>query len=212
DSLYNEYTVGSKRIHIPGTLLISAMSIIEGWQNTATGNLKAEGNLLYCIGMTKNELGASEYFRYRAEKKGIVPKIDKKISKKILEAVSKLVRRQLISSCHDISEGGIAVSVAEMCIGSQLGAQVFLKEAPQEKNMQNFEVLFSESPSRFIVEVEKKNKEKFERLMQNSPFGLIGCVCADKKLTVYGIQGQEIINSEVTELKQAWLDTFKEFR
>ncbi|MDD5583969.1 MAG: phosphoribosylformylglycinamidine synthase subunit PurL [Candidatus Omnitrophica bacterium] len=212
DSLYNEYTVGNKRIAIPGTLLISAMSVVEDWNSVSTANLKAPGNLLYNVGMTKNELGASEYFRMLKVKKGAVPKIDRKISRKILEATSNAIHSRIVCSCHDVSEGGLAVACAEMCIGSDLGAHIFLDEVPHDRNMRGYEVLFSESPSRFIVEVEKKNKEKFERQYKGLPFGLIGCVSADKNLVVQGKDNKEIVNAPIEELRESWFSPFQEFR
>jgi phosphoribosylformylglycinamidine synthase len=212
DSLYNEYTVGDKRISIPGTLLVSAVSVIDDWEHLINANLKKEGNLIYLVGFTKPELGASEYFRSLSIKGGLVPKVDRKIAKSVFDCLSRAINKKLAISCHDLSEGGLAVAIAEMCINSGLGAGIFLEEVSRENNMFDYEVLFSESPTRFIAEVEKKKKNKFEKELKGLPLGLIGCVSKDKKLVIFGKDCKEIINLSLEELRKPWMDTFCEFR
>lgn len=212
DSLYNEYAVAGKRISIPGTLLISALSIISDWEKVISSHFKKEGNLIYLIGLTKPELGASEYFRSNDIKGGCVPKVDQKIAKDIFQRVSALIDKQVVCACHDVSEGGIAVTVAEMCMGSDRGAGIFLAEVAGDKDMYVYEKLFSESLSRFIVEVPQNKKTAFEQECNGVPFGLIGCVSKDKNLVVYDDKGQEVINLDIANMRDAWMKTFKEFR
>ncbi|MCK9574305.1 MAG: AIR synthase-related protein, partial [Candidatus Omnitrophica bacterium] len=212
DSLYNEYAVEGKRISIPGTLLISAMSVIDNWQDIITANLKNEGNLIYLVGLSKPEMGACEYFRKLKTKGGIVPKVDKETAKKIFDTVSKVIKEKLVISCHDLSEGGLAVAISEMCMGSNLGANVFLKDVPKEKDMANYEVLFCESPTRFLVEVPKDKKQAFEKQFKDIPFGLIGCVSKEPKLVIYANETEATVNLKLEDLRDSWLGTFKEFR
>lgn len=212
DSLYNEYTVGDRKISIPGTLLISAMAVISDWQKVITANFKKSGNLIYLIGLTKPELGASQYFRNLSIANGFVPKVDKKIAKNIFDTVSRIIDKELICSCHDLSDGGLAVTIAEMCIGSKLGANLFLSEVAKCDDMLDYEVLFSESPTRFIVEVEKGKKDKFEKALKNIPYGLIGCVAKKDSLKIYNQLNKEIINIDIDKLNKAWMETFREFR
>jgi phosphoribosylformylglycinamidine synthase len=212
DSLYNEYEVGKKHISIPGTLLISAVSVLDDWRKIITNSFKSEDNLIYSIGSTKPELGSSEYFRSLKVKQGIVPKIDRSQANKIFNSLTKAIAGDLVESCHDCSEGGLAVSVSEMCLGGDLGANIFLAEVPQTEGILGYELLFSESASRFVVEVKKENQKAFEAQLANLPFGLIGCVAKDKKLIVYAKDSQELINVELGELKEAWTVTFQEFR
>jgi phosphoribosylformylglycinamidine synthase len=115
-------------------------------------------------------------------------------------------------SCHDLSEGGLAAAAAEMSIGSGLGANIFLGDVAQQNNMRNYEILFSESPTRFVVEIEKKNRLSFEKELKGIPFGLIGCVTKEKRLVIYGKEGQEVINLSVQEMRESWTQTFQEFR
>ncbi len=212
DSLYNEYMVGKKHISIPGTLLISAVSVISDWRKCISANFKEKDNLIYAIGLTKPQLGASEYFRKLNIKEGLVPKVDKEIAKDVFLKVSEIIDKGLVKSCHDCSEGGMAVTIAEMCIGSGKGANIFLSEAAGSKECRDYEILFSESPSRFIIEVQKADKEKVEQILTSSPFGLIGCVSEEPKLTIYGKDSQKIIESKIDDLKESWLTTFKDFR
>ncbi len=213
DSLYNEYVVEGVRIAIPGTLLISALSIIDDYNKVIGSSFQQEGNLIYILGLTFSEMGGSEYFRSLGIKnKGIVPKVDKQLSQKIFTSLEKAIKNRLISSCHDCSEGGLAVAICEMCLNSDKGASIFLSEVPKDKDLLNYEALFSESSSRFIVEVEKDKKEKFERCIKDIPFGLIGCVSPDKRLIVYGKDGKEIINNSLDCFYKAWTMTFEEFR
>ena len=212
DSLYNEYSVKDKRISIPGTLLISAMSIISDWQNVISANLKKEGNLIYLVGFTKPEMGAGEYFRNLKISEGLVPRVDACSAKDIFAHLSKAMDKGLVSSCHDLSEGGLAVAISEMCIGSGLGANVFLAEVPANKDLLNYELLFSESPTRFLVEVDKDNQKSFEKVLGKIPFGLIGCVSGEDKLVVCDKNCKEVINENIESLKDFWLSAFDEFR
>jgi len=212
DSLYNEYMVKDKHIAIPGTLLISAMSVIDDWNKTLTSNFKKKDNLIYSIGITKNELGGSEYFRAKGVNQGKVPNVDKAKAKKTFESLSGAIEKGLVSSCHDCSEGGLAVAISEMCISSSLGASVFLADVPQVEDLLDYELLFSESPSRFVVEVTKDKKDEFEKELKGVDLGLIGCVSAEDKLVVYNKNSKEIISSEIKTLNQAWMDTFSDFR
>jgi len=212
DSLYNEYDVSAKQISIPGTLLISAMSVIDDWKKVPVNSFRAKDNLIYMVGFTKPELGQSEYFRSLGLKKGLVPKVDKLTAKTILNSVSQAIDKGYLESCHDCSEGGLAVAIAEMSIGGNLGAKIFLEEVPKDKNMLDYEVLFSESASRFIVEVNKSKQKEFEQSLGDLPFGLIGCVSDKTSLIVYDKDCKEIINSQVEDLRGAWMKIFDEFR
>lgn len=212
DSLYNEYSVGEKRISIPGTLLISAMAVIDDWEKSLTPGFKGKGNLIYIVGLTKPELGAGEYFRSLKIKDGIVPKVDKRTAKDIFTGVSAVIEKRLVLSCHDLSEGGLAAAVSEMVLGSGLGAGIFLREVPVVENMRDYEVLFSESATRFIVEVDSGNKKDFEKELQGLPLGLIGCVGDIPGLVIYNNDGKERVNLDRDSLREAWMSPFQEFR
>ncbi|MCM8790067.1 MAG: AIR synthase-related protein, partial [Candidatus Omnitrophica bacterium] len=121
------------------------------------------------------------------------------------EALSKASSLGLIKAMHDCSEGGIGVAAAEMAFSGGLGMDLFLGEVPYKlSQVRNDFVLFSESNSRFIVEVKKDNQKKFEKTLKNISFGLIGCLSAKKEFKVYGLDGKICIKADITELKEAW--------
>jgi len=213
DSLYNEYTVDKTRISIPGTLLISAVSVVDDYANVISSSFKKDGNLIYILGPTASHMGASEYFRSMDIKdKGIIPKVDMSFAKKTFYTVSEAVKKSYVVSCHDCSEGGLAVALSEMCLNSGRGASVFLGEVPVKGKLLNYEILFSESPSRFIVEVEKDKKNEFENICSDISFGLMGCVAPDKRFIIYGLEGDMVINSSLDGLYVAWIRAFEDFR
>jgi phosphoribosylformylglycinamidine synthase len=111
---------------------------------------------------------------------------------------------------HDCSEGGIAVAAAEMSFSGGLGMELFLSEAPYRSSAKrNDHVLFSESNSRFMVEVGKKDQKAFEKILKGLPFGLIGCVSKDKLFKAYGLDGKLCIDADIRDLKEAWQKTLR---
>ncbi|MCF7887415.1 MAG: phosphoribosylformylglycinamidine synthase, partial [Candidatus Omnitrophica bacterium] len=211
DSLYNEYNLGKDKITIPGTLLISAVSVLDNWQLALDSSFSKEGNLIYLIGLTKPELGQSEYLRQKGIKQGLVPKVEPDAKNTFIN-LSKAIKQKLVVSCHDLSEGGLAVAVSEMCVGSGMGVSLFLEEVPAQESSKDYQLLFSESPSRFLVEVSKDKKEEFENQLQGVPFGLIGCVLADEQVVVHNKKSNKIIDMSLSYLEGSLLKAFQEFR
>ena len=205
DSLYNEYADGNKSITIPGTLLISAIGIIEDIKKTVTMDLKQSGNLIYCIGPTFDEMGGSIYYDTYDLLGSTVPQVNTKRGMKTFNALTSAVNKRLIRSMHDCSEGGLAVALAEMAFSGGLGVTARLdKVAYNRKIKRNDVILFSESNSRFIVEVEPKNQKKFEQLLKGVSKGLIGRVEESPEFIVYGLDQQVCINTYIQDLKEAW--------
>jgi phosphoribosylformylglycinamidine synthase len=211
DSFYNEYNSGTDKITIPGTLLISAVSILEDWRLAVGSSFKKHDNFIYLVGLTKPELGQSEYLRMQGVKKGRVPKVEPN-AKDVFINLSKAIDKSIVASCHDLSEGGISAAIAEMCVGSGLGASLFLGEVPVSESIDDYQVLFSESPSRFLVEVEKDKKEEFQQQFKGVPFGLVGCTAEEKKLTIYNKKSSKIVDISLQLIKESLLKPFAEFR
>ncbi len=204
DSLYNEYRIENQSLSIPGTLLISAISVMDDVRKTVSMYAKKPGNLIYVVGMTREELGGSHYYDLLGFLGNGVPKIYPQEALVNFSVLSKATSLGVVESIHDCSEGGIAVSAAEMAFSGGLGMNIFLKEVPYQGNSRNDLIAFSESNSRFIVEIDKKNQNKFEGLLKGINFGLIGCVSKDKGFKVYGLDGKVCVNSDVINLKEAW--------
>jgi phosphoribosylformylglycinamidine synthase len=210
DSLYNEYTVHGKSLSIPGTILISAISVMEDVDKAVSMYLKNKGNLIYVVGSTYDELGGSHYYGLSKVIGNSVPQVRVERAKKIFDALSNATTKGIIRAMHDCSEGGLAVALAEMSFSGGLGLEAFLSEAPYlSKNKRNDYLLFSESNSRFIVEVEKNKQKEFEKALKGLPIGLIGCVGAKNNFRIYGLDGKICVDADINKLKSAWQKPLK---
>ncbi|MBF0384837.1 MAG: phosphoribosylformylglycinamidine synthase subunit PurL [Candidatus Omnitrophica bacterium] len=210
DSLYNEYTLGKESIAIPGTVLISAIGIIDDIKKCVTMDFKSAGNLIYIVGETFDEMGGSIYFDTLGELGKDVPTVNFKKASKIFNSLSSAVKKRLICSMHDCSEGGLGVALAEMSFGGGLGLKVDLgKAAYRGKKRQNQRILFSESNSRFVAEVAAKDKNNFEKELKGISFSLIGEVKDNDDFTVQGINKSICIQTKVRALKEAWQKTLR---
>lgn len=213
DSMYNEYSTGTETISIPGTLLISAVGIIEDSRKKVSMPFKKEGNPIFIIGETYAEMGASHYGMVSDIKGGKVPRVRFDKAKETFSKLSKLMAKQgqenkIINACHDCSEGGLTVAIAEMAFSGDKGAEIFLKKVSLgEEIVRDDVVLFSESNSRFIVEVEASKKEEFETEMHGVSFTEIGHVGSGKSLVINGLNGNKILDEPLDELKRAWKKT-----
>lgn len=209
DSLYNEYGQGSdtqkKSIAIPGTLLISAIGIIEDVTKTVTMDFKQAGNLIYCIGETHEEMGGSIYLDTFGLLGDSVPKVNTKRGREIFLSLARAVRKGLIRSMHDCSEGGMGAAISEMAFSGGLGAAVHLRDVVYKgKEERDDFVLFSESNSRFIAEVEPLHQKSFERSLRGVSFALIGQVQDAPECMIYGLDQQVCVKISIDQLKQAW--------
>ena len=131
DSLNNEFSYedssGTRRtVAIPSTLLITALGQVDDVETCVTMDLKGPGNLLYLIGETKDEMGGSHYNLVNGLTVGNVPTVDKEIAPKIFRALHHAIKQGLILSCHDLSEGGLAVAAAEMAFAGGVGVELNL--------------------------------------------------------------------------------------
>ena len=166
---------------------------------------KRAPNLLFVVGETKNELGGSHFYKINGQLGANVPKVDLEKAPKIAQKICAAIEQALIVSCHDCSEGGLAVALAEMAFAGGLGIEADLRGLPKSKDCSRVDAqLFSESNSRYIVEVEPENYDAFAKLMLNLPFGQIGKVTAENTLSIKAEDGKKVIKHDLDSLKQAW--------
>lgn len=210
DSLNNEFNMGKRIVSIPPTLLISAICVIDDVAKTISSDIKRPGNLIYILGRTFQEMGASAYFSTLGRKGGLVPRVKAQEALKLMNKISLSIEEGIVLSAHDCSEGGLGVCLSEMLFAGGCGAMVSLENVPMEKSITRDDVvLFSESNSRFIVEVASEKKEAFENIMKGSNFGVIGCVSGDKELIISGLKGKEpIVKIDIDTLKETWKRPF----
>ncbi|OQX21826.1 MAG: phosphoribosylformylglycinamidine synthase II, partial [Candidatus Altiarchaeales archaeon A3] len=212
DSMSIDYTgkdLSGNVVKISGvpTLLVTAISKIESISKSMTAEFKNTGDLIYIVGLTNDELGAGEFYAEHGFIGKNVPKINFEISGKIYEKVSKAIAQNLTESCHDCSDGGLAVALAESAFSGDVGIEINLANIPVEGLLSNEKILFSESASRFIVSIKEENKEKFENLMNESKginFANIGFVRKDKRFIINRNTTSGIINADIEELRNAW--------
>ncbi|MBL7152476.1 MAG: phosphoribosylformylglycinamidine synthase subunit PurL [Phycisphaerae bacterium] len=210
DSLNNVFACeDGTRISIPSTLLISAISIVDDISKCVTMDAKKVSNVLFVVGLTEDELGGSHYYKIKGELGANVPKLDLATAPKIASKIAEAIAAGLVASCHDCSEGGLAVALGEMAFAGGLGIEADLRGLPKSKDCRRSDAqLFSESNSRYIVEVEPDNYNAFAKLMLNLPFGQIGKVTEEKTLIIKSEDGKKIIESDIESLKNAWQKTF----
>jgi len=217
DSLNNEFRPeGSQEtISIPPSLLISALGQIDDVRRSVTMDLKEPGNYLYQVGVTKEEVGGSQFALVESLRGGQVPTVDPQVARQTFAAVHKAIDAGLVRACHDMSEGGLAVAAAEMAFAGNLGARLFLAQVPQRievdpqsaaeagrlsEQMPDEELhplcaypaatsvlLFSESNTRFLCEVRPDLAEAFEAALAGVPCALVGEVVDTGKLEIVGI-------------------------
>jgi phosphoribosylformylglycinamidine synthase len=209
DSLNNEYTHEGMSLAIPPTLLISAIGQVPDVRRCVTMDLKEPGNALLIVGETRLELGGSHWLMARGHDGGRAPRVEPELGRKLFRAVYGAIARGLVRSCHDLSEGGLAVALAEMALAGGLGARASLGDVPSVADaVRDGALLFSESPSRFILEVRPGDVAAVSGLFQGLPLGRLGEVTGGAagapRLTVAGLAGAPVIDTPVRQLKAAW--------
>jgi phosphoribosylformylglycinamidine synthase II len=200
DSLFNESPLGS----VTPTLLITAIGIIPDVRKAITIDLKNPGNRLYIIGKTYPELGGSEYYRLRNVLGRSVPRVREIQAQTTVQAMVKAIDHGLIRSCHDISEGGIAVAASEMSFSSSYGLDLKLKNIPCEHLNRDDFALFSESNSRFLVEIPNEKANDFESILRHVPHAEVGLVTNSHSLRLFGLKGDPVIDIGLDELRSVW--------
>jgi phosphoribosylformylglycinamidine synthase len=205
DSLNNEFEFEGKTISIPHTILISAIAVMEDVSRAISMDFKRAGDLVYIVGVTNNELGGSEYFKTHGFTGNQVPKVNPYVAKKSMDRLSKATERGLVRACHDLSEGGLGVAIAEMAFAGELGATIHLKSIPLGEPVDRDDyILFSESNMRFLVEVTPESRDEFEQMMDGIKLAAIGQVTDAETLEIYGLDGRRIIAIALHDLKEAW--------
>jgi phosphoribosylformylglycinamidine (FGAM) synthase-like enzyme len=201
DSLKNEYHSHGRHIVIPPTLLISAIGRVPDVRRCVTMDLKEPGNSLYLVGTTRDERGGSHYHLVHGLSGGVVPSVDLEAAPRIFRAVHNAIADGYVRSCHDLSEGGLAVAVAEMAFAGGLGADL---TAPASGILSDAAWLFSESATRFVVEVRPDRVADFEKCLAGLPLTALGQTVKGQRLRIAGASGEWVIWAQLSRLKEAW--------
>ncbi len=213
DSMFNDYKdeETGTRISVPPTLLISALGIVPDIRKAVTMDAKRAGNLVYVVGTTHEELGGSEYFAMMGSHAGEAwignnaPRVDAQRARRTYAALSRAMKNGLVASCHDCSDGGLGVALAEMAFSGNYGMEIYLDKVPKTTQRNDY-TLFSESNSRFVVEVPEKYAWYFERLF-NGNANAIGRL-GGNNFSIYS-GDKSIASVPVYALKEAWQRVLK---
>jgi phosphoribosylformylglycinamidine synthase II len=211
DSLNNEFRYQdaagqTQSISIPPSLLISALGQIDDVAQAVSMDLKEAGNLIYIVGTTRNEMGGSHFAQVRQLLGGHVPQVDPQVARKTFAAMHAAISAGLVRACHDLSEGGLAVAIAEMAFAGELGASIDAAELPhtiETGPTVDAVLLFSESNTRFLCEVPPHATAQFEAQLAGVPHARIGSVTGGKRLVITSGQ-RELVSAEWATLKAAW--------
>ncbi|MCA9128485.1 MAG: phosphoribosylformylglycinamidine synthase subunit PurL [Planctomycetales bacterium] len=206
DSLNNEFTWteegGTKQtIAIPPSLLISAMGQVDDVANCITMDLKEVGNPIYLIGETHAEFGGSHLARSLGLTGGQVPQVRLDSAHRVFQAMHAAIRAKTVRACHDLSEGGLAVALSEMSFAGQLGVSVDVESIANNSGLSPSEVLFSESNSRFLVEVDAQAESQFVEMLASASWYKLGTVADHERV--------QICSGEYRLIDVPWIELFK---
>ncbi|WP_411343879.1 phosphoribosylformylglycinamidine synthase subunit PurL [Paenibacillus sp. WLX1005] len=199
-SLYNENTRGS----IYPTPVVGMVGLVHDTDHITTQGFKQNGDVIFLLGETKAELGGSEFQHIvHGKTEGRPPALDLVIEKQLLDGVLGAIQAGLVQSAHDLSEGGLAVALAESCISGKLGAALELTSG----GLRNDLLLFSESQSRILLSATAEQADALQSQLQAAgvPITRIGTVTQEQQLQIQ-VDGKQVLTEEVKSLRQVWED------
>ncbi len=183
------------------TPIIGMVGLVKSLSHVTTMDFKNTGDFILVIGETKEELGASEYLdQIHGLITGDVPELDLDLEQKTQQFILDIIRQGLVQSAHDISDGGMAIAIAESCITSELGAEVSF-----DLNLRPDALLFGESQTRFMLSASGESADKIIEIAakQGIEAANIGRVTAHKRLSINNLE-KNLINITIEDCAQAF--------
>jgi phosphoribosylformylglycinamidine synthase len=190
------------------SLQFSATSVIDDLNRCQTLDAKLADDLVYVLGTTRDELGASEYYQMLGHVGSHVPQVTPEAFMALYRALAVAIADGQVASCHGIYRGGLAVHLALTVMAGGLGLSVDLAKLPAVEADRNDLLLYSESAGRFIVTIDPARQAAFEAGLGDLPRTCIGRVTAESRLKIAGIGGNTIIDLTLPAIKQAWQKPF----
>ncbi len=209
-SFYNEDEVTKKAVK-PSPVVV-ALGVLGTLKKVITLTFKSVGDPIILIGETLPEMGGSEYYHsIHHIEGGVAPKVDMQKEKKTIDFLLSAIQKNYVNAAHDCSKGGVGVALSLMSVKSSKGVEVDLGKTGAE-NIRLDELLFSESHSRFIVTTPKSKVNDFLELAEKRGVEAhhIGNVSGSSRV-VFLHDGNEIVNCDLKDLKQAWEKTIPSF-
>ncbi|NNM67599.1 MAG: hypothetical protein HKM06_06290 [Spirochaetales bacterium] len=201
----NDAVMNGKKVSIRPTLLISLMGSLDDVHKVCTTDFLKSGDLVILLGETRSELAGTIAEKISGRSLPGVPSVFPQRVLPYYKALSRAVQKGLVQSAHDLSDGGLAVALAESVIGGRLGVLVSLDEIPGFLRTQSSdtEILFSETPSRFLLTVSPSHLQEFQKLLGTAPMAILGAVTEEPRLVVES-RGKPVLRVELDELLKAW--------
>jgi phosphoribosylformylglycinamidine synthase subunit PurSL len=204
DSLNNEYQLPSgERVAIPGTLLITAVAVTPDVSKLVSMDLKGAGHSVLIVGETRDELLGSMLCDVTRASGGSAPTVDLKTAPAVHRAMHAAMQTGAVLACHDLSEGGLAVAAAESAFAGEVGLTLDLATVPGAGELDARSLLFSETPTRWILEVETGQVDAVKAALGSTPHAVIGETTQEQILRVTH-QGATVLERELAGLKSAW--------
>jgi phosphoribosylformylglycinamidine synthase len=199
-SFYNE----SMKTAVPPTPVILGIGLVKDIRKCITSDFKEEGNPLYLVGKpTDKEMGGSEYYTTVGIDGGITPRTEVGILIKCMQGILSSINKSYIVSCHDVSEGGLGVCFSEMAIGGNLGGEIDISKI--QSDLRTDFKIFSESNTRWLIEVSSNNHKEFESLLNNShvPYNKIGITKGNR---IIFNDKKKVIDLDIEDISRYWKD------
>jgi len=219
DSMFNDFRGYDPEgnpvtISIPPTLLVSAVGVVPDVSRCLTCDFKNPGDLVYVIGLTRNELGGSEYYALRGEEErgeryigANAPQVDPDTNLSAYKSLARAVSAGMLTASVPVNAGGLGEALARMAMGGELGAEVDLNRVPAKNVDRDDYILFSESAGRVVVTVPAGKAAGFEALFRGLPCACVGKVTAESKLRIIGKDGKGAV-ADISRLKAAYKRPF----
>ena len=204
-SFYNQ----TGDVAIYPTPVVGVLGVIDNVARRIPSGWQDDGNNIYLLGTTYDELDGSAWAEtIHQHLGGQPPKVDLKKEKQLAELLQGAALQGLIESAHDVSEGGLAIAVAESALRFNIGARIWIEELKERDQLDDTAALFSESQGRVIVTVGREDDVKFQGLCEARGVPVLRIGVTDKESEALNIQG--IAEIPLNDVRSGWAKTLPE--
>jgi phosphoribosylformylglycinamidine synthase len=186
------------------TLQFSTVGRVKDISQCMTLDFKHDGDLIFIVGQTADEAGASEYYELFGYTGCNIPQVNMQKNWSAYNSLAACIEQRMLSSVHGIYRGGLAVHMAMCTMAGNMGATIDISRMPCSDALPDDKRLFSESAGRFIVSLKPENKRTFESMMLGSDICEIGTVLHNDRLQIVGCTGSTIVDLTIDEMKRFW--------
>jgi len=205
DIMKNDFDDGELRLSIPPTVLISALGKMPDFEKAVSMEFKAPDDQIFLLGKTNVHMGGSHYYKRMGWYAPYCPQVNIPMARELYQVLYHCISEGWIRSCHDLSEGGLAIALAECVLGGRYGATISLEEIMHDSpELRWDEALFSESASRFVVSVPTQYVDKVKPAFKDLPLLHLGIVTEALTLTISLDGGKPLMQLENQVLRNAW--------